>query len=508
METPSKAVPEGEVVSSRLHHRKPAAPETPGAGKRRIGFVSSEEPAPIGRADAPEAPLPAGETPGGVLTEVPRAREMPGTREPTTGAGQTANRPATGSAAKSPRASAREAGAPEGPVKGTAVPTVEPEPRPVAPAETKPSPAAEARLADELAIQKAKEQRIAAQERVAKLEEELKFIEELRDAQGRRREGYIEDAYSQKSKELSKARQHLRESRRGENETEAAQRLELLRDPDVDPAAALHDPGLRLKAVRDLEIRKARVAENDALIKANEAELADAQAKVAERQKAFEETRPGSDAGKQSKALTEARDAARTELESAQRHLKAVEERTRPAREANQKHYERMQELDRDINPQDYAGEMSGAKGDFGEARMHDAMKNKHYEFRGSSKEPGMGKPSDKGLDGAYEKLAPAEGEPRHVAGEAKYDQATLRPGQEKWEWVDARLDSAVGPKHANRMRAEGYEYRVMKYNPKTKLVEPTKLWEFRPNGKFAPEQFPGAGKKPLGAPHYEAPTL
>jgi len=96
-----------------------------------------------------------------------------------------------------------------------------------------------------------------------------------------------------------------------------------------------------------------------------------------------------------------------------------------------------MQELDRDINPQDYAGEMSGAKGDFGEARMHDAMKNKNYEFRGSSKEPGMGKPSDKGLDGAYEKLAPAEGEPRHVAGEAKYDQATLRPGQEKWEWVD-----------------------------------------------------------------------
>jgi len=61
VETPSKAVPEGEVVSSRLHHRKPAAPETPGAGKRRIGFVSSEEPAPIGRADAPEAPLPAGE---------------------------------------------------------------------------------------------------------------------------------------------------------------------------------------------------------------------------------------------------------------------------------------------------------------------------------------------------------------------------------------------------------------------------------------------------------------
>lgn len=183
-------------------------------------------------------------------------------------------------------------------------------------------------------------------------------------------------------------------------------------------------------------------------------------------------------------------------------------ERTRPAERANQTHYERMQHLDRDINPQDYAGELSGAKGDFGEARMHDAMKGKSYEFRGSSKEPKMGKPLDQGLDGAYEKLAPAKDEPRHVAGEAKYDQATLRPGQEKWEWVDQRLDAAVGPKHANRMRAEGYEYWVMKYNPKTKLVEPTKLWEFRPNGKFAPEQYPGAGRKPLGAPHYEAPQL
>jgi len=509
-ETPSKAAPESEVVSPRLHHRRPAAPETPaGVGRRRIGFVSSEEPAaPVARSGEPEVPLPAGETPGGTITDMPRAREMPGRPDAAAGGTHAPNRPARASAGESPRGPAGEAGSAEGPVKGTAVSTVEPEPPVAAPAEGRPSPATEARLADERTIQTASEKRIADQERLGKLEEELKFIEELRDAVGRNRDREIEDAFKKKTEAVKNAREDLRNSRRAENEAEAAQRIQLLRDPEMDPAAALHDPGLRLKAVRELEIRKARVKENDALIKANEADLAEARAKVAEREAEFEATRPGSKEGKQSRELTEARDTARTRLESARRHLESVMERTRPAERANQTHYERMQHLDRDINPQDYAGELSGAKGDFGEARMHDAMKGKSYEFRGSSKEPKMGKPLDQGLDGAYEKLAPAKDEPRHVAGEAKYDQATLRPGQEKWEWVDQRLDAAVGPKHANRMRAEGYEYWVMKYNPKTKLVEPTKLWEFRPNGKFAPEQYPGAGRKPLGAPHYEAPQL
>jgi len=507
--------PQGEVISPRLHHRN-TAPETPsGPGKRRIGFVSSEEAAaPVSRAPAPESPGMAGESLGGVIADMPRAREMPGGGEMPTGQ-QSVGRPVSATAGETPRAPN------EGPVTGTAVSTVKPEAQAPAPREAKLSSAAEARLADERAIQTAHETRIAAEERLAKLEEELKFIEELRDATGKKREPYVEDAYSTKSKEVRDARESLKDARRAENEAEAAQRTKLLRDPDADPSAALHDPELRREAVSELEMRRARVKENDALIKANEADLAEAEARVAQREAEFEATRPGSNEGKQSRALAEARDTARARLQSAQQHLESVRARTRPAERANQAHYKRMQDLDRVINPQNYAGELSGAKGDFGEARMHDAMGDDGYAFRGSSKdpgamstkppdtprEPGLGKPSDKGLDGVYEKSAPVKGEARHRVGEAKYDQADLSPGQDSLEWVDARLDAAVGPKHANRMRAEGYEYWVMKYNPRTMRVEPTKLWEFRPiEGRFAPEQFPGAGKKPLGAAHYEKP--
>jgi hypothetical protein len=229
-------------------------------------------------------------------------------------------------------------------------------------------------------MQSAQEKRIADQGRVAKLEEELEFIKELRDALGKEgRDKVVEDAFTKTTEDLKKAREALRDSRRAENEAEAAQSIELLRDPEMDPSAALHDPGLRLKAVRELEIRKARVKENEAFIKANEAELAHAQAKVAQREAEFSTTRPG----------TEARDLARTRLQSAQRHLESVRERPRPAESANQTHYKRMQDLDRVINPQNYAGELSGAKGNFGEARMHGEMDGRGYEFRGSSKDPG-----------------------------------------------------------------------------------------------------------------------
>jgi len=504
-EAPSKAAPEGEAVSPRLHHRKPTAPETPGMGKRRIGFKSSEEPAaPTGSTGAPETPVSVGEPSGGVITDMPRAREIPGARDSTAGGGHAPNRPARASGGEAPRGSVREVGSPEGPVKGAVESTVKPEP-PGAPAEAKPSPAMEARLADELAIQRAHENRIAAQERLAKLDEELKFLEELRDVIGKKRDPMVEDAYSTKLEEVTRARDNLRDTRRIENQAEIAQRTELLRDPDIDPSAALYDPGLRVKAVRELELRKARVAENDALIKANEAHVAEAEAKVAERLAEFNATRPGGTQGKQTRALTEARDLARTRLESAERHLESVRERTSAAEKANQKHYERMQELDRNINPQDYP-QLTGEKGDYGEAVVRKRLESNDHKFRGSSKEPGIGEPSDKGLDLVVEKLKPAADELPHKVIEAKFDQAKLRRGQETWEWVDARLDIAVGRTHANRMRAEGYEYWVMKYNPKTRLVEGKKLWEFRPNKQVAPEPYPGAGQTPLGAPDYTKP--
>jgi Domain of unknown function (DUF4157) len=499
----------GAGVTPRLHHRKPAVPEAaPSTGKRRIGFVSSEEPAST--VDVPsgarEQPVPVGETPptGGVISEMPRAREVPSSHRPHGGTAHgTADRPAnvTGSLApETPRATAGETPTAETPTKGSAVSTVEPETPATAPVKEKLSPAAEARLADERAIQTAREQRVADQERVSKLKEELEFLEELDKALGRKRKrDYVRDAHDQTKRDLKDAESALSKSQRAEANAEAAERINLLRRRDVDPAAALHDPEVKAQALAELEHRKVRVKENDALIKANEADLADAKAKLAQREREFEATRPGSSEGRQSRELTQARDAARKQVESAKRHLEAVEKRTAPAFEANQKHYQRMQDLDRVLHPENYP-ELSGAKGNFGELQAHSAMRTRGYELKGSSKQPALGKPRDQGLDGVYEKATSAGDGPRHVVGEAKYDQAKLRPGQEKWEWVDERLDTAVGPKHANRMREEGYEYWVMKYDPKTKGMKPTKLWEFRPNGKRGP------GGKPLGNPHYVPP--
>jgi hypothetical protein len=52
-------------------------------------------------------------------------------------------------------------------------------------------------------------------------------------------------------------------------------------------------------------------------------------------------------------------------------------------------------------------------------------------------------------------------------------------------------------------MRSEGYEYWVMKYDPKTRQVRPKKLWEFRPNGKKAPRKPGQTEGRPLGDVHY-----
>jgi multidrug efflux pump subunit AcrA (membrane-fusion protein) len=262
----------------------------------------------------------------------------------------------------------------------------------------------------------------------------------------------------------------------------------------------VHDPEVKKNALAELEHRQMRVKENDALIKANEADLAKAEARVAERQRKFEATRQGGDEGAQRRAFRRERGQARIELESAQDHLKAVQDRTAAASKANRNHYERMQELDRVLHPEQYP-ELSGAKGNFGEQQQHSLMEREGYEFRGSSKEPTHGPSRDQGLDGVYEKSAAATKGPQHVVGEAKYGQAKLRPGQEKWEWVDERLDASVGRDHANRMRREGYEYWVTKYDPKTRQMLPKKLWEFRPNTKLGP------GGRPLGTVHYFPPS-
>ena len=46
-------------------------------------------------------------------------------------------------------------------------------------------------------------------------------------------------------------------------------------------------------------------------------------------------------------------------------------------------------------------------------------------------------------------------------------------------------------------MRKEGLEYWVLKYNPRTRTVVRTRLWEWRPNNKRGPRV------EWLGAVHY-----
>ena len=110
-------------------------------------------------------------------------------------------------------------------------------------------------------------------------------------------------------------------------------------------------------------------------------------------------------------------------------------------------------------------------------------MDKQGYDFKGSSKKPGIGKSKEPGLDGVYEKNARGDPDkPQHVVGETKYDQSKLRPEQRTQKWVDDRLDTAVGPTHAAKMRKEGYEYWLMKYDPKTQRMLPDKkLWEWKP---------------------------
>ena len=490
--TPGASQP--RKIGFELPHEK--IPETvPSAPKEKIGFKGSQE-APAGRVPETKPPMPGETVPASdVIPDMPPAREVPSSQSPGAGAKSSGNQPT--------RASAGEPPVQGTPQKGSVVSNVEPEVPKPAQTERPLSARDEARLADEKAVQSARERRIADEERVQKLSEEFDEVDKFKKELGKKKErDWVDERFDEKKASLKEAREDLKKSQRAEAEAEAAERVGLRKNKDIDPAAADHDPEFKQRAQNEYNEREARVRENNELINANKEDVARAEAKLAQREKEFEATRPGSDEGPQSRDLARERARARQRVDSAKRHLESVRSRTEAAEAANQNHYKRMQDLEIEINPSENPT-LSGEKGDFGENRMHNHMDNEDYDFRGSSKDPASNaKPSDKGLDGAYEKRTPPEpGKPKHVAGEAKYDKSKMAPGQDKAEWVDDRLDKAVGREHANKMRKEGYEYWEMRYNPKSGRVEPKKLWEWRHNGKFGP------GQKPLGAPHYFPPT-
>ena len=93
------------------------------------------------------------------------------------------------------------------------------------------------------------------------------------------------------------------------------------------------------------------------------------------------------------------------------------------------------------------------AKGKFGEERA-----DAHMEEQGFTKIGGHGE-KPQGIDGVYENANPP---PKYVVGEAKYGKSgygmTEDGPQMSDEWVDNRLDDAVGKAKADEIRSDGYE--------------------------------------------------
>ena len=468
---PTEPVPEAPAVSRPVKGFQPPeklaptepVPETPAVSRPVKGFRPPEEPhVQISAPSGAQQPVPAVHPPepGGVISQMPPARELPNSPRPAGSAQPPTSRPTSAIGTSTPEttmAAGGQAPSAGSPTKGSVVSTVDAD----LPAPPRAEPAlsleAEGRLADERSVQAAHERRLADEDRVKELQKSVEELDAMNKELGRKRErDYIHDEHEKAREELGKAVSDLRKSRRAEAEAEAAERLNLKRRKDVDPAAAQHDPVLKDQAEKELVRRRTRVEENNKQIRANDADLADAQAKVAEREQEFEKTRPGNWWTKSGRALKAERDLARESLESANRHLESVKNRTAAFEAANETHYQRMQDLDRQLHPEKYP-ELTGDKGDFAEGENHRVRDKEGYAFRGSSKDPQRvgAKSKPQGLDGVYEKVNPEAGGAKHIVDEVKYDTSRLREGQETAQWVDDRLDTAVGPTHAIKTRAE-----------------------------------------------------
>jgi len=95
----------------------------------------------------------------------------------------------------------------------------------------------------------------------------------------------------------------------------------------------------------------------------------------------------------------------------------------------------------------------NSAKGLFGEIKADEYMSEHGFEKIG-----GHG-PKPQGIDGVYKNLHPP---PEYVIGEAKYGNSgygeTNSGKQMSDEWIDFRLDEAVGKEQADIIRKSGYE--------------------------------------------------
>ncbi|HUO55492.1 MAG TPA: DUF4157 domain-containing protein [Rhodoblastus sp.] len=244
----------------------------------------------------------------------------------------------------------------------------------------------------------------------------------------------------------------------------------------------------RLKEIRE------SVKANDERIKEVDKEIAQAKAKRDVRAEKYQKS-PAmeGESGPKARELQKARETARQQLASAERKVQALEAKKGAIEGENAKLHQEARAIDEALHPEKYP-KTSVEKGDIGEQAGHDHMeKAQGFKKIGSSKQPTSlgGKPasgSPNGIDGVYENPAPP---PKYVVGESKYvTDPKAKPNygesaagkQDSPEWVDANLDQAVGRAKADQIRAEGYEYWELRYDPKTNTVTPTRKWSTAAN--------------------------
>ena len=231
------------------------------------------------------------------------------------------------------------------------------------------------------------------------------------------------------------------------------------------------------------------LGENNKKIAELDADIAKAKARRDARAEDYTKSPAGDrSGGKKISELETAREAARQKLASAERRVQALEAKKAAVQGENSKLYDETKAIDQDLHPEKYP-KTTVEKGDIGEQAGHDHMETKEgFKKIGSSKEPTDigGNPADgqaQGIDGVYENPSPP---PKYVIGESKYlTDPKAKPtygkssagAQDTPEWVDANLDQAVGRAKADQIRAEGYEYWELRYDPKTNAVTPTKKW-------------------------------
>lgn len=100
--------------------------------------------------------------------------------------------------------------------------------------------------------------------------------------------------------------------------------------------------------------------------------------------------------------------------------------------------------------------EDSQEKGNFGEMKVDQDMRNKGYERISNDSVTSLDSPIHQGIDGVYYN---PDGHPPYVIVDAKYGSSELKDTndgrQMSQNWIDNRLDSSVGKEKADDIRME-----------------------------------------------------